>query len=132
MFIKLIFYIIEVIEFIRSMIFEKILSESRLFSIVKNEIDLFEQKLKKLTFISLILGVAILFYTFKLTMRLLTSLLKNRLSPKSEGKILAVQREINKDDIQQIMKFQKFENIELEFKNEGQEKNDVIRKFVQL
>ena len=126
-FIKIIFYLIELVDFIRS-ILDKLFSDNRFFLLIRNEVDIIEKQLEKLTFISFVIGVAVLFYSYKFAIRIISVILDRLLISK---KVLATERkkEIITDDISKIVHFHNFDKIELEFKEEGQAKLDVLAKF---
>jgi sphinganine-1-phosphate aldolase len=101
--------------------------------VVREEIESLEKQLQKLTFISLILGVAILFYSFKLALKLTTNLINKIFATKAKKlQTTTSKKEVNPEDIYKLVHFQKFDNIELEFKDEAQDKTEVIAKFAKL
>ena len=129
MFIKIIFYIIEFVELFGSLV-NSLFYDSRIFSLIKNEIDSLEKQLQKFTFITLIIGVAVLFYSYKLFVRIFSTLLNKFVLSKKANPI--EMKEINTELISKFVHLRNYDNIELEFKEDGQNKQEVINKFMRL
>lgn len=129
MFIKIIFYIIEFVELLGSLV-NSLFYDSRIFSLIKNEIDSLEKQLQKFTFITLIIGVAVLFYSYKLFVRIFSTLLNKFVLSKKANPI--EMKEINTELISKFVHLRNYDNIELEFKEDGQNKQEVINKFMRL
>ena len=129
MFIKIIFYIIEFVELLGSLV-NSLFYDSRIFSLIKNEIDSLEKQLQKFTFITLIIGVAVLFYSYKLFVRIFSTLLNKFVLSKKANPI--EMKEINTELISKFVHLRNYDNIELEFKEDGRNKQEVINKFMRL
>jgi hypothetical protein len=129
MFIKIIFYIIEFVELLGSLV-NSLFYDSRIFSLIKNEIDSLEKQLQKFTFITLIIGVAVLFYSYILFVRIFSTILNKFVLSKKANPI--EMKEINTELISKFVHLRNYDNIELEFKEDGQNKQEVINKFMRL
>ncbi len=132
MFINLIFYIVELVEITRNILFNKLFPGSKLLSIFKYEIELIENQLRQLSSISLIFGVFIIFYTFKIAFKIFCSIINKLFSPANEIKPHPTLKEISSEDIGKLVHFQGFNNLDFEFKDDPQDKQEVIAKFVKL
>jgi hypothetical protein len=132
MFINLIFYIVELVEVTRNILFNQLFPGSKLLSIFKNEVELIENQLRQLSSISLIFGVILIFYTFKLTFKIFCYIINKLFSPAIENKIHPTLKEISSEDIGKLVHFQGFNNLDFEFKDEPQDKQEVVAKFVKL
>lgn len=132
MFINLIFYIVELVEISRHFLFNKLFSGSKLLTLFHNKIELIENQLRQLTFVSLIMGVIIIFYSLKFTFRIFCLVFNKLLSPSKENKVHHTRKEISSEDIGKLVNFQGFSNVDFEFKDEPQDKQEVISKFAKL
>lgn len=132
MFINLIFYIVELVELARNILFNKVFPGSKLLTIFKSEVELIENQLRQLSSISLIFGVIFLFYAFKFAFKIFCQIINKIFSPVIENKPHTTKKEISSDDIGKLVLFQGFNNTEFEFKDEAQDKQEVIAKFAKL
>jgi hypothetical protein len=136
MLINLIFYILSVVEAARRIIFDQLFEDSRLASMVKYEIEAMEEQLRKLTFISLILGTAFFFFGFKLVKRIMSNLVNKLVKSDRDSKrikqTVTEQKEVSGDELSKLIHSQNFEGIDLEFKDDGQDQSLVIEKMKKL
>ena len=135
MFINLIFYILNIVEYVRNQIFNQLFAGSRLVSVLKNEIEAVETELRKLSFVSLVLGSAFIFFGAKLAFKIATKIINTLFKGKVQNAVSQAQtsrKELNQEDIGKLVQVDKFEGIDLEFKDEPQDYENIMEKFRKL